>query len=46
MGSPGSGKSTTAQLLGQRLAMSVLDVDNDLLEKVWNMSVADMVKIS
>ncbi len=40
-GPPGSGKSFISKLLGQRLNMKVYDVDDDHLEKDWNMSVAD-----
>ena len=40
-GPPGSGKSHISKILGQRLNMDVYDVDDDHLEKYWNMSVAD-----
>lgn len=43
MGSPGSGKTTVGQLLAERLGKHVIDVDNDHLEKIWKMTVAEKV---
>ncbi|XP_064632577.1 threonine synthase-like 1 [Lineus longissimus] len=40
MGSPGSGKTTVGRILSKKLAMPVVDVDNDFLETYWNMPVA------
>ena len=45
MGSPGAGKTTVGRLLSDRLGMPVIDIDNDYLEKVWSMPVAEKVKI-
>jgi adenylate kinase family enzyme len=42
MGSPGSGKTTVAALVGQRLGLPVIDID-DYLEKQWNTTVAEKV---
>ena len=44
MGSPGSGKTTIGNALGPALQMSVIDIDNDFLEKYWQMPVADKVQ--
>ncbi|XP_069504259.1 threonine synthase-like 1 [Ambystoma mexicanum] len=44
MGPPGSGKTTVGRLLGQKLGLPVIDVDNDVLEKDWNMSVSDKLQ--
>ena len=46
MGKPGAGKTTIAQLLGQHLNMNVVDVDNDILENVWGMTVAEKVSFA
>ena len=43
MGSPGAGKTTVGRLLSDRFGMPAVDIDNDFLEKVWNMSVAEKV---
>lgn len=43
MGSPGSGKTTVAQLVGKMMGMPTVDIDNDFLEKQWKMSVAEKV---
>uniref|UniRef100_A0A8C5PSG5 Threonine synthase like 1 n=1 Tax=Leptobrachium leishanense TaxID=445787 RepID=A0A8C5PSG5_9ANUR len=40
MGPPGSGKTSIGRVLGQKLCCPVLDVDDDILEKTWNMSVS------
>uniref|UniRef100_A0A671SBL4 Threonine synthase like 1 n=1 Tax=Sinocyclocheilus anshuiensis TaxID=1608454 RepID=A0A671SBL4_9TELE len=41
MGPPGAGKTCVGQIVGQRLRMPVIDIDDDVLEKTWGMSVAD-----
>lgn len=43
MGSPGAGKTTVGRLVAQSLGKQAIDVDNDHLEKVWNMTVAEKV---
>ena len=43
MGSPGAGKSTVGRRLGKMIGLPVVDIDDDYLEKYWNMSVADKV---
>lgn len=45
MGSPGSGKTTVAGLVGHRLGLPVIDID-DYLEKQWKTTVADKVNSS
>jgi threonine synthase len=44
MGPPGAGKTSVGRLLAARLDMACLDVDNDHLEKVWGMPVAQKLK--
>ena len=46
MGSPGAGKTTVARILGHHLGKDVIDVDDDVLEKVWGISVAEKVQPS
>lgn len=41
MGSPGCGKTSTGQVLAERLSRPVVDIDNDYLEPYWGMSVGD-----
>jgi len=41
MGSPGAGKTTIGRMLGDHLGKEVIDVDDDILEKVWGMTVAE-----
>ncbi|XP_067025308.1 threonine synthase-like 1 isoform X2 [Acropora muricata] len=41
MGSPGAGKTTVGRILGHHLGKEVIDVDDDVLEKVWGISVAE-----
>jgi len=43
MGSPGAGKTTIGRMLGDHLGKEVIDVDDDILEKVWGMTVAEKV---
>lgn len=40
MGPPGAGKTTVGRIIGQKLGCCVIDVDDDILEKTWNMSVS------
>jgi len=41
MGPPGSGKTTVGRILASQLNMSLIDVDDDVLEPYWGVSVAD-----
>ncbi|KAL9960383.1 hypothetical protein ACROYT_G033834 [Oculina patagonica] len=41
MGSPGAGKTSVGRILGSRLGKEVIDVDDDVLENVWGMTVAE-----
>ncbi|KAL4630950.1 threonine synthase-like 1 [Arapaima gigas] len=41
MGPPGAGKTTVGRIVAQRLGCPVIDVDDDVLEPRWNMSVAE-----
>lgn len=43
MGSPGAGKTSVGRILGRHLQREVLDIDDDVLEKVWGMTVAEKV---
>ena len=45
MGSPGAGKTTIGRMLGDQLRKEVVDVDDDVLEKVWGMTVAEKVSL-
>ncbi|XP_060082202.1 threonine synthase-like 1 [Ylistrum balloti] len=44
MGSPGSGKTTVGRLLGPKLGMDVLDIDDHHLEPYWGMTVAEKLE--
>ncbi|XP_044149370.1 threonine synthase-like 1 [Bufo gargarizans] len=44
MGPPGSGKTSVGRVLGQKLSCPVIDVDDDVLEKTWNMSVSSKLQ--
>ncbi|XP_059153659.1 threonine synthase-like 1 [Physella acuta] len=44
MGNPGSGKTTTGQIVAQALRKQVFDVDDHLLTPAWGMSVASKLK--
>ncbi|XP_026565866.1 threonine synthase-like 1 [Pseudonaja textilis] len=44
MGPPGAGKTTVGKILGQKLDSSFIDVDDDVLEPTWNMTVAEKLK--
>lgn len=41
MGPPGAGKTSVGRIVGHRLGMPVIDIDDDVLERTWGMSVAD-----
>uniref|UniRef100_A0A8C1WJS4 Threonine synthase like 1 n=1 Tax=Cyprinus carpio TaxID=7962 RepID=A0A8C1WJS4_CYPCA len=41
MGPPGAGKTCVGRIVGQRLGMPVIDIDDDVLERTWGMSVAE-----
>ncbi|XP_015776694.1 PREDICTED: threonine synthase-like 1 [Acropora digitifera] len=43
MGNPGAGKTTVGRILGHHLGREVIYVDDDVLEKVWGISVAEKV---
>ena len=45
MGSPGAGKTSVGRILGHHLGKKVVDVDDDVLERVWGMTVAEKVLI-
>ncbi|XP_034022160.1 threonine synthase-like 1 isoform X2 [Thalassophryne amazonica] len=40
IGLPGAGKTTVGRIVGQRLGLPAIDVDDDVLEKKWKMPVA------
>lgn len=44
MGPPGAGKTTVGRILGQKLGCCVIDVDDDILEKAWNMKVSEKLQ--
>uniref|UniRef100_A0A0P6JC84 Threonine synthase-like 1 n=1 Tax=Heterocephalus glaber TaxID=10181 RepID=A0A0P6JC84_HETGA len=44
MGPPGAGKTTVGRILSQKLGCCVIDVDDDILEKAWNMSVSEKLQ--
>ncbi|XP_007665938.1 threonine synthase-like 1 [Ornithorhynchus anatinus] len=44
MGPPGAGKTTVGRIVGQKLGCCVIDVDDDVLEKTWNMSVSEKLQ--
>ncbi|XP_075068074.1 threonine synthase-like 1 [Mixophyes fleayi] len=44
MGPPGSGKTSVGRVLGHKLGCPVIDVDDDVLERNWNMSVSSMLQ--
>ncbi|KAF5904319.1 threonine synthase-like 1, partial [Clarias magur] len=41
MGPPGAGKTSVGQILSHRLRKPVIDIDDDVLEKTWGMTVAE-----
>lgn len=44
MGPPGAGKTTVGKIVGQKLGCCFIDVDDDILEKKWNMPVSQKLK--
>ncbi|XP_053122490.1 threonine synthase-like 1 [Hemicordylus capensis] len=44
MGPPGAGKTTVGKIVGQKLGCCFIDVDDDVLETAWNISVAEKLK--
>ncbi|XP_054622361.1 threonine synthase-like 1 [Dunckerocampus dactyliophorus] len=40
MGPPGAGKTTVGRIVAHRLGLPVVDIDDDVLETTWKMSVA------
>ncbi|XP_051970351.1 threonine synthase-like 1 [Xyrauchen texanus] len=41
MGPPGAGKTCVGKIVGHMLGMPVIDIDDDVLEKTWSMSVSE-----
>ncbi|XP_030625095.1 threonine synthase-like 1 [Chanos chanos] len=41
MGPPGAGKTSVGQVVAYRLGMPIIDIDDDVLEKTWGVTVAD-----
>ncbi|MBN3302670.1 THNS1 protein, partial [Amia calva] len=41
MGPPGAGKTTVGKIISCKLGLPFIDIDDDILEKTWNMTVAD-----
>uniref|UniRef100_A0A8C8RV85 Threonine synthase like 1 n=1 Tax=Pelusios castaneus TaxID=367368 RepID=A0A8C8RV85_9SAUR len=44
MGPPGAGKTTVGRIVGHKLGCRVIDVDDDVLETTWNMSVSEKLQ--
>ncbi|KFP33807.1 Threonine synthase-like 1, partial [Colius striatus] len=44
MGPPGAGKTLTGRIIGQKLGCPVIDIDDDVLETTWNMSVSEKLQ--
>ncbi|XP_067417814.1 threonine synthase-like 1 [Emydura macquarii macquarii] len=44
MGPPGAGKTTVGRMVGHKLGCRVIDVDDDVLETTWNMSVSEKLQ--
>ncbi|XP_028660217.1 threonine synthase-like 1 [Erpetoichthys calabaricus] len=40
IGPPGAGKTTAGRIIGQKLGLPFIDVDDDVLEKTWDMPVS------
>lgn len=45
MGPPGAGKTTVGRVVAHRLGLPAVDVDDDVLEPTWRMSVADKLAL-
>ena len=45
MGSPGAGKTSVGRILGGQLGRKVVDIDDDVLENAWAMTVAEKVVV-
>lgn len=41
MGPPGAGKTTVGKIVAHKLGLPVIDVDDDVLERTWKMSVTE-----
>lgn len=41
MGPPGAGKTSVGRILSHRLRKPVIDIDDDVLEKTWGMTIAE-----
>ena len=44
MGPPGAGKTNSAKMLAAKLGKKSFDVDDDILEVLWEMPVSDKLK--
>ncbi|NXH14572.1 THNS1 protein, partial [Bucco capensis] len=44
MGPPGAGKTTIGRIVAQQLGCPVIDIDDDVLETTWNMSVSEKLQ--
>ncbi|XP_055449669.1 threonine synthase-like 1 [Psammomys obesus] len=44
MGPPGAGKTTVGRIMGHKLGCCVIDVDDDILQKTWNMSASEKLQ--
>lgn len=44
MGPPGAGKTSVGRILSHRLQKPVIDIDDDVLEKTWGMTVAEKLR--
>ncbi|NXF00504.1 THNS1 protein, partial [Smithornis capensis] len=44
MGPPGAGKTTIGRIVGRKLDCPVIDIDDDVLETTWKMSVSEKLQ--
>ena len=44
MGPPGAGKTSCAKTIAAKFGMDCFDIDDDLLEKVWNCTVGEKLR--
>ncbi|XP_054027412.1 threonine synthase-like 1 [Dryobates pubescens] len=44
MGPPGAGKTTVGRIVAQKLDRPAIDIDDDVLEAAWNMSVSEKLQ--